>query len=176
MNDAWRIEPLRLPAPETEIAALAELLCDAVESGASISFVLPFSLEDAAAFWRRTLEQVAADPRRVVLIARDEAGIAGTVQLHPAWAPNQPHRADVAKLLVHRRARRRGLGERLMLAAEETARRAGLSLLTLDTKVGDHADRLYARLGWTRAGVIPKYAQNPDGSYCDTVYFWRWLG
>ena len=156
--------------------ALAGLLVDAVESGAAVSFVLPLTVERAQEWWRRTFS--ASHTGAVFLVARDTEGsgeIVGTVQLQPAWAPNQPHRADVAKLLVHRRARKQGVGAALMLAVEAGAREAGLSLLTLDTKVGDHAERLYERLGWTRAGVIPNYAQNPDRSYCDTVYFWKWI-
>jgi GNAT superfamily N-acetyltransferase len=169
------IERLRFPVNDADLAALAELLWDAVDSGASISFVEPFSRVDAAHYWEKWIALADAEPRRVILVARDELGITGSVQLHPAWAPNQPHRADVAKLLVHRRARKQGVGAALMLAVETNAREAGLSLLTLDTKVGDHAERLYERLGWTRAGVIPNYAQNPDRSYCDTVYFWKWI-
>ncbi|MBV8543641.1 MAG: GNAT family N-acetyltransferase, partial [Acidobacteria bacterium] len=105
--------------------------------------------------------------------ARDGRGIAGTVQLRPAPMPNQPHRADVAKLLVHRRARGKGLGRMLMEEIERRARSDGFTLLTLDTKRGDAAESLYRRVGWIEVGVIPGYALNPDGSLCDTVIFYK---
>ena len=97
------------------------------------------------------------------------------MQLHPAWPPNQRHRADIAKLLIHRRARRRGLGGLLMREIESRARAAGFTLLTLDTKRGDGAESLYRRGGWTEVGVIPGYALNPDGTPCDTVVFYKEL-
>lgn len=150
---------------------MAELLADAVDSGASVSFMSPFSVDAAREWWRATLER--ADPRAIVLVARDEAGIAGSVSLHPAWPPNQPHRADITKLLVHRRARRRGVGRALMDAIEARAHAAGFTLLTLDTVRGDPAEQLYATAGWQRVGVIPDYALYPDGRPCDTVVFYK---
>src|SRR5262245_23144674 len=106
------IEALALPPGSDDLDQLAQLLVDAVDSGASVSFMNPFSVIEAREWWRRTLDQ--ASPRSIVLVARDDRGIAGSVSLNPAWPPNQPHRADIAKLLVHRRARRQGIGRALM--------------------------------------------------------------
>jgi GNAT superfamily N-acetyltransferase len=138
-----------------------------------VSFLAPLPLERAEDWWRETVS--ACHSRSVFLVARDAEGIVGSVQLHPAWAPNQPHRAEIAKLLVHRRGRRAGLGTRLMQAAEDAARRAGFGLLTLDTKRGDAAESLYRRLGWTPAGTIPGYALDSDGTPHDTVIFYKEL-
>ncbi|MGQ0712869.1 MAG: GNAT family N-acetyltransferase [Gemmatimonadaceae bacterium] len=114
--------------------------------------------------------------RAIFLVARDDDGIVGSVQLHPAWAPNQPHRGEIAKLLVHRRRRRLGLGMRLMRAIEEAARSAGYTLLTLDAKRGEAAEQLYRRMGWSYAGVIPRYALDTDGvTPHDTVIFYKHL-
>jgi GNAT superfamily N-acetyltransferase len=168
-----RIEQLRPPVGDADLRALAELLVDAVASGAAVSFLPPLPLARAEAWWRETL--TALSTKAIVLVARDAEGIAGTVQLHPAWAPNQPHRAEIAKLLVHRRRRRTGLGAQLMQSIEAAARRAGFRLLTLDTKRGDAAERLYRRLGWTAAGTIPRYALDPDGTPHDTVIFYKAL-
>ncbi len=172
MTRALPIEPLSLPASAADVRALALLLIDAVESGAAVSFVLPLSLEAAEAWWQKTL--TTSHPRAVFLVARDTEGIVGTVQMHPAWAPNQPHRGDVVKLIVHRRAQRSGLGARLMGAIEMAARDAGLTLLTLDAKRGMPAERLYRRLGWTCVGVIPDFALDPDRrALHDTVVFYK---
>ncbi|HEV2721864.1 MAG TPA: GNAT family N-acetyltransferase [Thermoanaerobaculia bacterium] len=167
------IEELVRPASEADVRELAALLVDAVASGASVGFLDTLSLDDAAAWWRGKL--ASADPRAVVLVARDGEGIVGTVQLLPAAMPNQPHRADIAKLQVHRRARGRGLGRALMDAIETRAHAAGFTLLVLDTKRGDAAEKLYEGTGWTRVGVIPNYALDPDGSPCDTVVFYKQL-
>ena len=167
------IEALARPANTADIEGLAQLLLDAIDSGASVSFMPPLTLERAAEWWRTSID--AAHEKAVTLVARDDEGIVGCVQLHPAWAPNQPHRADIAKLLVHRRARRKGVGALLMRAIEEHARAAGFTLLVLDTKRGDGAEALYRREGWIEVGVIPKYALNPDGSWCDTVVFYKAL-
>lgn len=139
-----------------------------------MSYLSPFTLDDA----RTAFAAFAADSaagRRVVLAAFDGQRIVGTVQLVPAVQPNQPHRADIAKLLVRRDARRRGVAERLMDAAEEEARAAGKTLLVLDTVTGDAAERLYTRLGWSRVGVIPNYALYPDGRPCATTVFYKEL-
>lgn len=166
------IERIVAPLRREDASGLALLLIDAVESGAAVSFMLPLTRERAEEWWRGAI--ASARPGAVFLVARDDEGIAGTVQLHPAWAPNQPHRADVAKLLVHRRARGRGLGARLMAAVEKAADEAGLLLLTLDAKRGGDAERLYRRLGWVCAGVIPDYALDPDGAGMhDTVIFYK---
>ncbi|HJU90194.1 MAG TPA: GNAT family N-acetyltransferase [Gemmatimonadaceae bacterium] len=153
------------------VQGLAELLVDAIESGAGISFMSGLRAEDAAEWWRKTLS--TSSPRAVILIARDAEGILGTVQLQPAWAPNQPHRADVAKLIVHRRARGRGIARALMHELESQARARKFSLLLLDTCQGSAAEQLYTSLGWVRVGVVPRFALNPDGSPCDTVFFYK---
>jgi len=168
------IERLTPPVREADIRELAQLLVDAVESGAAVTFLPPLTVERAEAWWRKTI--ATANPGAIFLVVRDSEGIVGSVQLHPAWAPNQPHRADIAKLMVHRRGRGAGLGMQLMQAIEDAARNDGLRLLTLDTKRGDTAERLYRRLGWTPAGSIPRFALNPDGTMHDTVIFYKELG
>lgn len=167
------IEVITRPASEADLEGLARLLVDAVDAGAAVTFLPPLDLPRAAAWWRGVLS--AAGAGSVFLGARDGGRLVGTVYYQPATAPNQPHRAEVSKLIVHRDARRRGLGARLMTALEQHARAQGLRLLTLDTKRGDPAERLYARLGWTTAGVIPDFALNPDGTYHDTVIFYKQL-
>ena len=154
---------------------LSELLIDCVDGGASVSFMHPLTMERADAFWQRVAAGVAAG-ERALLVAEDAQGmIVGTVQLEFDLPENQPHRADVAKMLVHRRARRQGLAERLMRAAEDLARASGKTLLVLDTVTGGDAERLYARLGWQRVGSIPDYALFPRGGRCATTYFYRAL-
>lgn len=158
------------------IAELSAVLIDCVEGGASVSFMAPLTRERADAFWRRVADGVAAGDR-LLLAAEERAGgeIVGTVQVVFAVPENQPHRADVAKMLVRRSARRRGLGAGLLRAAEEAALAAGRTLLVLDTVTGSEAERLYQRLGWTRVGVVPDYALWPDGRPCDTTFFYRRL-
>jgi GNAT superfamily N-acetyltransferase len=165
------IERLIPPVSDADLRGLARLLVDAVESGAAVSFLAPLTLERAEDWWRKAIS--ASGSGSIFLVARDAEGIVGTVQLHPAWAPNQPHRAEIAKLLVHRRSRRTGLGTRLMQTIADAARRAGFGLLTLDTKRGDAAERLYQQIGWTPAGTIPRYALDPDGTPHDAVIFYR---
>jgi len=167
------IERLTLPVGDSDLRALARLLVDAVESGAAVSFLAPLTLESAEDWWRSSISASRSDS--IFLVARDVEGIVGTVQLHPAWAPNQPHRAEIAKLLVHRRSRRAGLGMRLMQSIEDAARRAGFILLTLDTKRGEAAEHLYRHIGWTSAGTIPEYALDPDGTPHDAVIFYKKL-
>jgi GNAT superfamily N-acetyltransferase len=168
------IERLTPPVADADLRDLAGLLVDAVESGAAVSFLAPLTAERAEAWWRTAVS--AAHARAIFLVAREEDRIVGTVQLHPAWAPNQPHRAEVSKLLVHRRSRRAGLGTRLMAALEEAAREAGFRLLTLDAKRGGAAELLYRRLGWTLVGTIPRYALDPDGrTPHDAVIFYKEL-
>jgi GNAT superfamily N-acetyltransferase len=168
-----RIEPLARGASASDLDELGELLCDAVASGASVSFLPPLTLDRSRAYWHDVLER--AHQRSVTLVARDERGIAGSVQLHPASVQNQPHRAEVAKLLVHRRARRRGIGRALMLEVEKWAALGGYRLLCLDTKQGDAAERLYESIGWQRAGMIPGYALDAEGTPCATVLFYKEL-
>ena len=126
----------------------------------------------AASFWRDVAKGVAAG-ERALLVAEDDSGVCGTVQLHLAQPENQPHRADLSKLLVHRRARGRGLGAALVRAAEDTARACGKSLLVLDAVTDGDAARLYERLGWTRVGDIPGYALFPHGGLCSTTVYFR---
>ena len=154
-----------------EIEQLADVLVDCVEGGASVSFMLPLDRARAADFWRRLADDVAGG-RRALFVACDPSGIVGTVQVILEQPENQPHRADVSKMLVLRRARRRGIGAALMRAAEDGARAAGKTLLVLDTASGD-AERLYERLGWIRAGIVPDYALWPQGGFCDTVFYYR---
>jgi len=163
----------RLVAPsEAQIDQLADVLVDCVEGGASVSFLHPLTHARAAAFWREIGRAVAAG-RRALLVAEDGGGICGTVQLALDLPENQPHRADLVKMLVHRRARRRGLGAQLMRAAEATARECGRTLLVLDAVTGGDGARLYERLGWQRVGEIPAYALMPRGELCSTTYYYR---
>lgn len=152
---------------------LASLLIDAVQSNAGISFMSDLTFDEAAEWWRGILEK--SPPRTVVLVAKDDEGAVGTVQLQPSWAPNQPHRADVAKLIVHRRARGRGIAHLLMGELDQHARDEGFTLLLLDTCRDSAAERLYVSLGWNRVGVVPDFALNPDGSMCDTVFYYKKL-
>ena len=154
------------------IGALADVLKDCVDGGASVSFMHPLTRERATEFWRTVAEGVAAG-QRALIVAEDDHGVCGTVQLIFDLPENQPHRADLAKMLVHRRARRHGLGAALVRAAEATARECGKSLLVLDAVTDGDAARLYARLGWVRVGDIPNYALFPQGGYCSTTVFYR---
>ncbi|HKF71618.1 MAG TPA: GNAT family N-acetyltransferase [Stellaceae bacterium] len=156
-----------------EADGLGRVLIDCVEGGASVGFMRPMTEEKARAFWRRVARDVERGAR-ALLVAEDAIGIVGTVQVVLEQPENQPHRADISKMLVHRRARRRGIGAALMRAAEDAARRSGKSLLVLDTASGD-AERLYARLGWSLVGVIPDYALWPGGGFSDTTVFYRKL-
>lgn len=173
-TDAGAIRRLSTVSDE-QVNGLAELLVDCVEGGASVSFMHPLTIARAMEFWRRVADSVARG-ERALLVAEDARGIVGTVQLVLDQPENQPHRADVAKMLVLRRARRRGLGAALMRAAEDLARECGKSLLVLDTVTEGDAERLYARLGWQRCGVIPGYALLPKGGLCATTYYYRVLG
>jgi GNAT superfamily N-acetyltransferase len=171
---AWaEVRILSAAEAEREREALAEILADCVAGGASVSFMAPFTVEDAHRWWGGVIESVGTG-RTVLFGAYREGTLFGTVQLGLDVPPNQPHRGEVRKLLVHRRARGLGLGAALMEALETEARRRKLSLLTLDTASGE-ADRLYRRLGWTETGVIPRYALWPDGRFCDTTIFWKAL-
>ncbi len=157
------------------IGALADVLMDCVEGGASVSFMLPISRQTAMEFWTKVAQSVMRD-ERILLVAENAAGqIVGTVQLVIALPENQPHRADVAKMLVHRRARREGVASRLLDTIDEVARAAGKSLLVLDTVTGGDAARLYERAGWQRAGDVPNYALLPDGRLCGTTFYYKQL-
>jgi GNAT superfamily N-acetyltransferase len=163
-----------LKVSDAQLQDLADILIDCVEGGASVSFMHPLSNEKALAFWRGVAEDVAKG-ERALLVVEDTKGIVGTVQLVLAQPENQPHRADVAKMLVHRRARRQGLGEALMKGAEMEARVCGKTLLMLDTTVGMDAERLYTRLGWQRFGEVPGHALLAHGGLSDTAFFYRLL-
>jgi GNAT superfamily N-acetyltransferase len=155
--------------------ALAEVLVDCVEGGASVSFMLPLERDKALAFWHGVL-QGAARGERVLLVAETAEGrIIGTVQLITAQPDNQPHRADIAKMLVHRDARRQGVAALLMAAVDQAARDENKTVLVLDTVTGGDAERLYQRAGWQKAGVVPNYALMPDGAYCATTFFYKQL-
>ena len=168
----WRVRQLSAVS-EAEIEGLTDVLIDCVEGGASVSFMHPLSRDRAIAFWRRIADGVGRG-QRALIIAEDEHGICGTVQLVLEQPENQPHRADLAKMLVHRRARRHGVGAALLRAAEEAAVDCGKTLLVLDTASAD-AERVYERAGWIRVGVIPNYALLPRGGFCDTMMFYREL-
>lgn len=159
---------------DAQVEALADVLIDCIDGGAGVSFMHPLAPAKAQAFWRRVGADVAAD-RRALLVAEDDIGIVGTVQLLLDLPENQPHRADLAKMLVHRRARRRGLGAALVRAAEQMARGCGKTLLVLDTTTGSDAERFYARMGWIRVGTIPDYALMPRGGLSATTVFYKAL-
>ena len=159
-----------------EINDLSEVLVDCVEGGASVSFMLPLSRTKAEDFWRGVAASVARGERQV-WVAEDEGGaVVGTVTIILQQPENQPHRAEIAKMLVHRRARGRGVGAALLSAAEQSAFAAGKTLLVLDTVTGSDGDRLYTRQGWQRCGEIPNYALWPDGRLCPTTIFYKFLG
>ncbi|HTI73004.1 MAG TPA: GNAT family N-acetyltransferase [Candidatus Limnocylindria bacterium] len=167
----WTLQRVLAP-DDRQIEALADVLIDCVEGGASVSFMLPLTRVRALEFWRRVARGVMAGDR-ALLIAYDGQGVCGTVQLIFDLPENQPHRADVAKMLVHRRARRQGLGAALMRAAEATARECGKTLLVLDAVTDGDGARLYERLGWVRVGNVPKYALMPQGGFCGTTFYYR---
>jgi len=174
MTALFRIRPAQ--STPTEAEALADVLIDCVEGGASVGFMHPLPRAKAVAFWQDVLRS-AERGERMVLIAEDHdsKAVIGTVQIVLTMPDNQPHRADVAKMQVHRSARRRGVGAALMRAAERCARQAGRTLLVLDTVTGSDAERLYQQLGWQRCGVIPGYALFPQGGLCSTTVFYREL-
>jgi len=170
------VEVKRLTAAEAQAAldSLASVLHDAVDGGDSVSFMDGFTIEDARSFYESLLPELERGTR-VLLAAYVDGELVGTVQLVHAWPPNSQHRADVAKLLVHRDARGHGVGRALMEQLEHEARADGKILLVLDTVAGRAADRLYERLGWTRLGTVPDYALDPDGSLCDATFFYKHL-
>jgi ribosomal protein S18 acetylase RimI-like enzyme len=165
---------LAAPVADAALEQLAAVLVDCVEGGASVSFMSPFSQDQALAFFRKVAGSVAAGDT-VLLAAKLDGKIVGTVQLGLDTPPNQPHRTDVKKMLVHRAARGNGIGAALMAAVEEEARRRGRWLLVLDTVPGESGHRLYQRAGWTQTGLVPDYALFPDGRLCDTAIMWKRL-
>jgi ribosomal protein S18 acetylase RimI-like enzyme len=163
------IERIGKDVKPADLDGLVELLFDAVADNAGVSFMPGLTVADAKAWWL----SVAEPERAIVLVARDGERVVGTVQIQPSWAPNQAHRGDVAKLIVHRRARRHGIGRALMEALERTAGATGYTLLLLDTRKDDHPERLYSSMGWMRVGEVPGFALNPDGTMCTTVFYYK---
>ena len=174
MESVIEIRILGAREARENIAALAGLLIDCVEGGASVGYMDPLERRVAESFFENVAAQVERG-ERVLLAAFDGGRLAGSVQVVLAMPPNQPHRGEISKLLVHRWARGQGAGSALMLRAEEVARGAGKRLLVLDTATGSKAEQLYSEWGWTKAGVIPDYALMPDGTPCDTTFFWKRL-
>ena len=169
------IERIGPEVSASDLDALTELLLDAVAGNASVGFPAALSRDEAHAFWIEVARAVSTD-RLILLVARIDGRIVGTVQLGFARFPNGRHRAEVAKLLVHSSMRRRGLATELMNAAEEHARAASRTLLFLDTETGSAAEALYRKLGWTAAGVIPDFAYRPDGRLRPTTFFYKLVG
>ena len=174
MSAEAEITSLEAPVAESALGQLADVLVDCVEGGASVSFMSPFSHQQALTFFRKVAGSVASGDT-VLLAARLGDRIVGTVQLGLDTPPNQPHRADIKKLLVHRSVRGHGVGAALKAQAEEEARRRGRWLLVLDTVPGENGHRLYLREGWTQTGLVPDYALFPDGRPCDTAIMWKRL-
>ena len=174
MSAKAEIVSLAAPIADSALDQLADVLVDCVAGGASVSFMSPFSHDSALGFFRKVAGSVAAGDT-VLLAARVDGKIVGTVQLGLDTPPNQPHRADIKKMLVHRAARGRGIGAALMAHVEEEARRHGRWLLVLDTVPGENGHRLYSRAGWTQTGLVPDYALFPDGRLCDTAIMWKRL-
>jgi GNAT superfamily N-acetyltransferase len=169
-----KIVALDAPVADAALEQLADVLVDCVEGGASVSFMAPFSHAEALTFFRKVAASVAAGDT-VLLAAQLDGKIVDTVQLGLDTPPNQPHRADIKKMLVHRSARGHGIGAALMAAVEEEARRHGRWLVVLDTVPGENGHRLYLRAGWTQTGLVPDYALFPDGRLCDTAIMWKRL-
>lgn len=175
MNTSLQIKSLTREDILTHIDALAGILENCVNGGASVSFMLPFSLEKSRSFWRGVAESVGRNERLVLACVDPQDGIIGTVQLITDQPENQPHRADVAKLLVHEKARRKGAAMALMEALEVQARARGISVLVLDTSTGSGAETFYQRAGWQKVGEIPHYALMPDGAMTATSVFYKFL-
>ena len=171
MSEQADIVVLDAAAAKAAIGELADVLADCVEGGASVSFMLPYSRDDAETFFEKVIASIGRD-ETVLVVAKLDGRIVGAVQLGLDMPPNQLHRGDIKKLLVHRAARKHGLGAALMDRAEREAKARGRSLLVLDTASGD-AERLYVRGGWQRVGVVPDYAMWPAGGFCDTTFFWK---
>lgn len=169
------IRILDADAARAAIPDLCETLSDCINGGASLGFMLPFAPEDAASYWQEIADAVAAGGI-ILAVAEHEGRIVGTVQVGLASKPNQPHRGDLMKLLVHRSARGLGLSRKLMAAVEDEAARRGRTLLVLDTATGSEAENIYPRFGWERVGVIPDYALWPQGGYCGTTLFYKRIG
>ena len=170
---ALEIVELDATAVEAAMGELADVLADCVNGGASVNFMLPYDAADAAGFFRKVVAGIVRG-EIVLLAAKLDGRVVGTVQLGLDTPPNQPHRGEVRKLLVHRAARNKGVGAALMRRIEAIAKARGRTLLVLDT-ASDSAERLYERGGWRRLGTIPDYALWPQGGFCDTIIFWKKL-
>ena len=175
MNTSLQIKNLTRDDILTHLDALAAILENCVSGGASVSFILPFSLDKARSFWRGIAESVGRNERLVLASIDPQDGVIGTVQLIVDQPENQPHRADVAKLLVHEKARRKGAAMALMEALEAEARARDISVLVLDTSTGSGAENFYLRAGWQKVGEIPRYALMPDGALTATSVFYKFL-
>jgi GNAT superfamily N-acetyltransferase len=160
-------------ATESDVDGLCDVLIDCVEGGASVGFMQPMTRDKALRFWRKVADSAARE-ERILFVAEEEGQIVGTVQVVFDLPENQPHRADVNKMIVRRSQRKKGVGEALMRAAEDAAKQAGRTLLVLDTASAD-AERLYERCGFHRVGAVPNFALLPQGGYCDTVFFYKQL-
>ncbi len=172
------VRALEAAEAEARLGELAGILVDSVAGGASVNFMAGFSHAEARAFWQSQIPGIAGGEKRLFVgdaAARDGARLVGTVLLIFAPQPNAPHRAEIGKMLVHSRARRQGLGRRLLAAAEDAARAAGRTLLLLDTVAGSAGDKLYRSCGWTAFGTVPGHARLPDGPLADTTYFYKKL-
>jgi len=169
------ITPFTVDLAERKINELADLLIDAVDSGASVGFMPPLGREEALAYWREVIAAMQAGSR-VLLVALEDNRVEGSVQLALETRANGNHRAELIKLFVHRRARRKGLAKALMAEAESAARCLGRTLLVLDTRKGGEAEKLFASIGYMRIGEVPEYARSGDGSLHTTVFFYRQLG
>ncbi len=168
------IRVLNFEEAKAAIPALAEIIADCVKGGASVGFMAPCEPLNFVPYWTRVAQEVeSADT--LLIVAEHDGEIVGTVQLGLSQMPNQPHRTDLKKLLIHRKARGLGLARQLMQAAEEEARRHQKTLICLDTATGSPAEAIYTHLGWERVGVIPNYALYPDGSPCATTLFYKGL-
>lgn len=154
------------------IESLSEILVDCVIHGASLGFMLPYSRQEAQSYWREVRDAVSAGTTILVVACLNGRAV-GTVQVGLATKPNQQHRADIMKLLVHSKARGLGISRMLMQQAEIEARKAERSILVLDTATGSDAEVIYPKFGWQRVGIIPFYAKFPDGRYCDATYFYK---
>jgi GNAT superfamily N-acetyltransferase len=175
MTDDVTVQRVEPAAAQSCVEGLADVLIDCVEGGASVGFMAPLSRDTGTVFFRGVSEAVARGERVLLIAADRQRQIVGTVQLITALPENQPHRGDVTKMLVHRRARRRGVAQRLLAVLEVEARALGKSVLVLDTVTGSDAERVYQRAGWQRAGVVPKYALMPTGEFCATTFYYKHL-
>lgn len=172
--DSSRLRRLGASEATSRLDELAAILVDAVASGASVNFMAGFDLEGGRAFWRGQIPGIAAG-ERLLFVAEQGDRLVGTVVLSLAQQPNQPHRAEIGKMLVHSSMRRRGLGRRLLDTAEGAARELGRHLLILDTEAGSAGDRLYRSCGWTELGTVPGYALTPDGVPAGATIFYKQL-